>query len=389
MPQSPTTNVVELFVILVALATLAALIVRRIGIPYTVVLVLLGLAASAFRPGLQLEVPPELILTVFLPGLVFESGYRLDLDELRRSFGFVAALAVPGVIITAGIVAAVLAIGAGIEPGIGFVVGAMLAATDPAAVIATMKRMHAPERLSTLIEAESVFNDGTAIVVFAVAVSTINGGLSLIDAGVSIILTVTVSGLIGLGAGFLGARLIRRIDDHLIELSVSLVLAYGTYILADLFHESGIIATVVAAIVLGTSARHGSMNDRSREALETVWEFAAFLLTALLFLLVGLVIDVPALLDSLVPDQPRHRGHHRFAGAHRLRPRGPWLAPAQRARRSHPGRLAARHGRGGHARSCVGGARAIAAGCPAAAPASGRDHLRHHALHARCAGASA
>ena len=301
MFQSATTNLVELFVVLVALATAAALIVRRIGIPYTVVLVVLGLAATLFRPGLQFEVPPELILTVFLPGLVFESGYRLDLRELTRSFGFVALLAVPGVIITAAVVAAVLAVGAGLDPGLGFVVGAMLAATDPAAVIATMKRMRAPERLSTLIEAESVFNDGTAIVVFTVAVATVSGGLSLVDAGVSILLTVLVSGVIGLVAGLGAARLIRDIDDHLIELSVTLVLAYGTYMIADIFHESGIIATVVAAIVLGTSARNGSMKERSREAVDTVWEFAAFLLTALLFLLVGLVIDVSALPDSLLP----------------------------------------------------------------------------------------
>ncbi len=301
MFDSPTTSLVELFVILVALATAAALIVRRIGIPYTVVLVLLGLAAALFRPGLQLEVPPELILTVFLPGLVFESGYRLDINELRRSFGFVAVLAVPGVIITAAVVAVVLGVFGGVDPGLGFVVGAMLAATDPAAVIATMKRMHAPDRLGTLIEAESVFNDGTAIVIFAIAVSTLSGSLSLVDAGVSILLTVTVSGLIGLGAGFLAGRLIRRLDDHLIELSITLVLAYGTYILADLIHESGIIATVVAAMVLGVSSRGGSMSERSREAVDTVWEFAAFLLTALLFLLVGLVIDVGKLMDAIQP----------------------------------------------------------------------------------------
>ena len=301
MFDSPTTSLVQLFVILVALATAAALIVRRIGIPYTVVLVLLGLAAALFRPGLQLEVPPELILTVFLPGLVFESGYRLDINELRRSFGFVAVLAVPGVIITAAVVAVVLGVFGGVDPGLGFVVGAMLAATDPAAVIATMKRMHAPDRLGTLIEAESVFNDGTAIVIFAIAVSTLSGSLSLVDAGVSIFLTVTVSGLIGLGAGFLAGRLIRRLDDHLIELSITLVLAYGTYILADLIHESGIIATVVAAMVLGASSRRGSMSERSREAVDTVWEFAAFLLTALLFLLVGLVIDVGKLMDAIQP----------------------------------------------------------------------------------------
>ena len=128
--------------------------------------------------------PSDVILVVFLPGLVFESGYRLNVGELRRTSGAIAFLAVPGVIITAAVVAIVLAVAAGLPPELGFLVGAMLAATDPAAVIATIKRMHAPERLGTLIEAESVFNDGTAIVVFTVALAALTGGLSLVGAGV-------------------------------------------------------------------------------------------------------------------------------------------------------------------------------------------------------------
>ncbi len=301
MIDTITGNIVEIFVILVAIATAAALVVRRIGVPYTVVLVVLGLAAAIVRPSLQIELPPELILTVFLPGLVFESGYRLDVVELRRTFGAVALLAVPGVIITAGVVAAVLALATGLPPDLGFIVGAMLAATDPAAVIATVKRMRAPDRLATLIEAESVFNDGTAIVVFAVALTAIGSGLSFVDAGVALVATVAFSVVLGVVAGFLASRVINHVDDHLIELSVTLVLAYGTYMIADAFHESGIIATVVAAIVFGVFARGGAMSERSQEAVDTVWEFAAFLLTALLFLLIGLVISVGALVNAVAP----------------------------------------------------------------------------------------
>jgi monovalent cation:H+ antiporter, CPA1 family len=303
MPVAPTSTagLVGLFVILVALATAAALLVRRIRIPYTVVLVLLGLGAAVLRPQLQVQVPPDLILAVFLPGLVFESGYRLDLTELRRTFGAVAVLAVPGVILTAAAMAGVLALATGLPPQLGFLVGAMLAATDPAAVIAAIRRMRAPTRLATLIEAESVFNDGSAIVIFAVALTGLGGGLSLFDAAIQLAFTVTVSAIVGILAGFIAARVITRIDDHLIELSITLVLAYGTYMLADAFHQSGIIATVTAAMVLGLYTRRGAMSERSLEAVDTVWEFAAFLLTALVFLLIGLVISVPDLVDALVP----------------------------------------------------------------------------------------
>ena len=245
--------------------------------------------------------PPEVILTVFLPGLVFESGYRLNVGELRHSSGAIAFLAVPGVIITAAAVAAVLAIAAGLPPELGFIVGAMLAATDPAAVIATIKHMHAPERLSTLIEAESVFNDGTAIVIFTVALTALTQGVDLAGGGISLVVTVALSVLIGVAAGIVAGRVVRLTDDHLIELSITLVLAYGTYMLADGLGMSGIIATVVAAITFGMFARSGAMTERAREAVETVWEFAAFLLTALLFVLIGLTIDVGALREAIVP----------------------------------------------------------------------------------------
>ena len=301
MSLDSTTGLVELFVVLVAIATAAGLVFRRIGVPYTVLLVVVGLGGVVVAPELHAQVPPEVILTVFLPGLVFESGYRLDIDELRHSWGAIAFLAVPGVLITAVIVAGVLSLAAGVPHELGFLVGAMLAATDPAAVIATIKRLHAPERLSTLIEAESVFNDGTAIVVFTVALTALAGGQTLTGAAIALVVAVVVSAAIGIVAGIVAGRVANLTDDHLIELSITLVLAYGTYILADSWHLSGIIATVVAAITFGIQARRGAMTERAQEAVETVWEFAAFLLTAVLFVLVGLAIDIGALGTAIVP----------------------------------------------------------------------------------------
>ncbi len=301
MPQTVTLNAVELFVILLATATAAAVVVRRIAVPYTVALVVLGLLAGVINSGLDLRLPPDLILAVFLPALVFEGGYRLDLGELRRVYGVVLLLAIPGVLIGALVVGVVLNLSTGLPLELGFIVGAALAATDPPAVLAAVQRLHAPKLLTATIEAESLFNDGTAIVVFAVALTAVHGSVNPLDAGLSIVVTIVSSMIIGGLGGLLASRLVARIDDHLIELSVTVVLAYGTYLLADQLHESGIIATVVAAIVLGNYGRARGMTQRTEDAIDTVWEFAAFLLTALLFLFIGLVISVRDLLDTLVP----------------------------------------------------------------------------------------
>ncbi len=302
MTQTITLNAVELFVALIAVATAAALVVRRVAVPYTVALVVVGLAAGVFDSGIEINVPPDLILAVFLPALVFEGGYRLDLGELRRVVGLVLLLAIPGVLIGAVVLGLVLNVTTGLPIELGFIVGAMLAATDPPAVLATMRRMHAPALLTTTIEAESLFNDGTAIVIFGIAVSAVSvGSTSMLDAAVSIILTLVVSVVIGGAGGLIASRLIAHVDDHLIELSVTVVLAYGTYLLADQLHELGVIATVVAAIVLGNYGRAAGMTQRTEEAVDTVWEFAAFLLTALLFLLIGLLIALPDLVDNVVP----------------------------------------------------------------------------------------
>lgn len=291
----------ELFVSLVGIAAVVAFATRRTAVPYTVALVLVGLAMSAVLPRIEAAVDPELLLFVLLPGLVFEPALQLRVGDLRGALRAIVILAAPGVVVSAGIVAVLLNLATGLDLGLAFVVGAAVAATDPAAVVAAFRRLGAPKRLATVVEAESLFNDGTGIVVFALALTALKQGFEPLDGLLSFLAIVAVSSGIGAAVGWLAGRLTATIDDHLVELTLSVVVAYGTYLLADRLHESGIIATVVAGVVLGNASRTSAMSERTRQALDTVWEFVAYLLTALAFLLIGLALSPAQLVAAAWP----------------------------------------------------------------------------------------
>ena len=297
-----TLNAIELLVGLLALAGLVAIVARPLRLPYTVALVIAGLVVGAGATALGLaaiEVTPELVLIVLLPGLVFEAAYRLRLDELRRWLGGLVLLAVPGVLISAAVVAIVLHVMTGLRLDLAFLVGAMVSATDPAAVVATFKPLRVPPALATMVDGESLLNDGTGLVLFAIAVQAVVLPPGPLEATIGFVGTVGVSVAIGLITGWLATRLISLIDDHLLELTISVVLAYGSYLLADRFGLSGVISTVVAAIILGNFGPGRSMTETGADAIDTVWEFLAFLLTAVVFLLIGLAIPLAGLVASL------------------------------------------------------------------------------------------
>jgi CPA1 family monovalent cation:H+ antiporter len=294
-----TLATIRIFVALLSVAALTALVVGRLRIPYSVALVLVGIIAGALVPTGTIQVTPELVLLVLVPGLVFEAALRLQLTDLRRTLGWMVLLAAPGVLVSAAIVAGVLNLATGLPFELGMVVGAIVAATDPVAVIATFRHLRAPRRLATLVEGESLLNDATALVLFAVTVRAITGDFSFGETTVTLVTIVVSSVGIGLIVGWLASRLMALVDDHPLELTLSLVAAYGTYIIVDALHQSGIIATVVAGVVIGTYGRRIGLGRRALEALDIVWELIAFLLTALAFLLVGLAISFGDLVASL------------------------------------------------------------------------------------------
>jgi len=293
--------VLVLFVAFLVAMPLVAFVSGRLRLPYTVALVIVGLAVSALPIQDKIVVSPELVVTVLLPGLVFEAAYRLDGSELRRTFGGVALLAVPGVLVTAAVVAFVLHAATGLPVNEAFVVGAIVSATDPVAVVSTMRRLDAPKRLVTLVDAESLFNDGTAALAFVVAVAALGSdpptlGDSVVQFAIALLGSVVIGGV----SGLLISRVLRTTSDHLIELTLTLLAAYGTYLVADLVHASGIIASVVAGIVLGSYGRRKGISPRALDAIDVVWEFLAFILTGAAFLLIGIAIPLPTLAAAAV-----------------------------------------------------------------------------------------
>lgn len=299
--SAATLEAIRIVVALLAVAAVTAVIANRLRISYSVSLVVLGLLAGAFLPRGAVEVTPELVLLVLVPGLVFEAALRFDAEHVRRTIGWMVLLAAPGVVLSATIVAVVLNLAAGLPFELGLVVGAMVAATDPVAVIATFRSLRVPPRLATLVEGESLLNDGTALVLFTVSVAAINEGVSIGQTAETVVITVVSSIGIGLVAGWLASRLIGLVENVAIELAISLAAAYGVYLLADGLEQSGIIATVVAGVVIGTQGRASGLSRAAVEALDVVWEFIAFVLTAFAFLLVGLAISFDDLVASALP----------------------------------------------------------------------------------------
>lgn len=292
---------IEILVLeLLLIVSVVAIAVRRFRIPYTVALVLAGLGLS-FRSPLGIELTPELILSLFIPPLIFDAAFHLDLSRLRENLSTIIILAIPGVIMSMLLVGGIVHFGAGLSLGASLVFGALIAATDPVSVVAIFRQLGAPKRLEILLEGESLFNDGTAIVIFNLAVAAVvTGQFSLVD-GVLDFGRVAGGGLvIGITLGYMALLLIRRIDDHLIETTLTTVLAFGTYLVAEEFHFSGVLAVVAAGLVNGNIQPEG-MSPTTRIVVVNFWEYVAFLTNSAVFLLIGLDMEVPALVNNWQP----------------------------------------------------------------------------------------
>jgi CPA1 family monovalent cation:H+ antiporter len=275
--------------ILLLVACLIAMLTRRLGLPYIVGLVVAGFLIAFLPNSPNLPLSRELIFNVLLPPLVFEAALQLDWRQFREELPLTSALAFLGVAIAAAVVAA------GMHYLVGWswigaaLFGVLIAATDPVSVIASFRQMNCDTRVSMVVEAESLLNDGVAAVAFAV--------LSLIAAGASahastlipyFVWTLGGGMVIGIGVSAAILMVVGRTDDPLVEITLTTLAAYGSFLFAEHFHASGVISALCAGLVIGSVGWTGPVSEHSRDQVRWAWEYFAFLANSFVFILIGL-----------------------------------------------------------------------------------------------------
>ncbi len=276
--------------VLLLIASIVGVFARRLHVPYSVGLVIagIGLALLPWHPSVILS--RELVYTGLLPPLIFEAAFELRWDALRRNLSLVALLATVGVVLSALVTGVVMSGFVHWPIAAGLLFGIVMSATDPVSVLATLREIGARGRLALLIEAESLLNDATAAVLFAIAIAFVSGE-PLTYQAVAVTLGTTV--VIGLLAGAIVAGVVLmimgRTDDHLIEVTLTTVAAYGSFLLAEHFGGSGVLATLVAGMLLGNlGLRWGYFSDAGDRAVRSTWQFFTFVANSIVFLLIGL-----------------------------------------------------------------------------------------------------
>lgn len=298
---------VQLIVVLLIITLFVALISRPVRLPYTLVLVIVGLLMGLLRILPQVHFDPNAVLFLFLPALLFEGAWNVDVKLLLADWLPVVLLAVPGLLLSLIIVAALVHLGIGLPWLLALLLGAMVAPTDPVAVLSLLRKLGLSERLRVIVEGESLFNDGVGAAVFEIVLVFLLPALKLaIPENMSFwaiaadTLWLMFGGVaLGLIVGWLVAQLLRIVDDFLIEMTITFCVAYGVYLLGITLHTSGLLAVVAAGLVMGSYGRREGMSQRTQEATQDIWEFIGYLANSLLFLLLGVQIGASRYTQAL------------------------------------------------------------------------------------------
>lgn len=288
-------HAVGVYIVLMGVACLVGIVARRVThLPYAIALTMVGLALGLFKLGPEIDetgFSKELVFFVLLPPLLFQGALHMQLGMLGRQ-------AIPIFLFaTVGVIASTLLIGLmtstlGIfeSTAIAMLFGALICTTDPVAVLAIFRECDTPKDLSYLVEGESLFNDGTGVVVFTIVLSMILTGaeFSVSHAAIDFLKVGLGGTVVGITIGLATYAILRGLHDHLLENAICLLACYSSFWVAEHFHLSGVIATVCAGLLIGNQGRTFAMAPKTSETVETFFESIDFLINSLLFILIGL-----------------------------------------------------------------------------------------------------
>jgi monovalent cation:H+ antiporter, CPA1 family len=298
--QGSVAEVVTVLIILLLVATGVALVSRRLRIPYIAGLVLAGLAITELLPQ-RIQLDSALIFNLFLPILLFEAALNTDISRLRSTIKPIALLAGPGILLCAGITSVLLRLELGLDWIPASLVGVILSITDTALVISVFKEVSVPHRLVTLVEGESLVNDDVALVLFSLILTVYKtGSLSPLYVVQEFLFVIIGGVLVGAALGYLSIGLLSQADDPLGSILLTVAIALGAFQAGQFLHVSGVVAVVVAGLIVG-NFEHSQVNSASTQVtLFSFWEYAGFSVNTFIFLLIGLKININLLWQSLL-----------------------------------------------------------------------------------------
>jgi monovalent cation:H+ antiporter, CPA1 family len=276
------------------LVALVSLIAHFLRIPYTVGLIFGGLFAAIFQPFTLPQISTEVFLTILLPPVVFQAATKFGLSDMRKNGAIILSYAFVGTILSAAIIGVLAVLLLGFSLAEGLLLGAILAPTDAIAVIAVLKKIGVPTRLTLVVEGESLFNDGVAIVMYSAIVAAIMSGSGFFELTaftVTLVGSIIVGVGVGLLVGYVSYRVVSHTPESFLQAILTFLAAYGSYQLAASLGGSGIISVVVSGLIIGNYVPK-VIPQRSVEEIGVIWEFTAFIVTSISFILIGLDLNI-------------------------------------------------------------------------------------------------
>ncbi|NPA55473.1 MAG: Na+/H+ antiporter [Epsilonproteobacteria bacterium] len=284
---------VEIVILMMVIATVAMLVRYFSNLPYTIALIFAGIILSVFHTFPDIHLTSDLIFHILLPPLLFEAAFNLNANEFKENLKPILIYAIFGVLVSVFVIGYFLHAVLHIPLVVMLLFGAVISSTDPISVLAIFKELGVPTRLSSIIEGESLLNDGISVVVFSIIASIAfsHGEFSMVHGLREFVIVAFGGAIIGSILGLTFSRITALIDDHLIEITLTTIVTYLTYISAEYFEVSGVIAVIFAGLMVGNYGTKIGMSPTTRVSVKDFWEYVAFVINSVVFFIIGLEVS--------------------------------------------------------------------------------------------------